>query len=55
MDDLIFEYKRLLRLLEEDEERIALSLQGDFLEKYRFILKKEKEMIETQIRKLYNR
>lgn len=53
MEDLIRCYQKLIRLLEEEDEKIALSLQGPYLEQYRKILRKERERIEEKLRELY--
>ncbi len=53
MEDLIQCYKKLLRLLEEEDEKIALSLQGSYLDQYRKILQKEREGVEEKLRQLY--
>lgn len=53
MEDLIRCYQKLIRLLEEEDEKIALSLQGPYLEQYRRILRKERERIEEKLRELY--
>ena len=53
MEDLIRCYQKFIRLLEEEDEKIALSLQGPYLEQYRKILRKERERIEEKLRELY--
>lgn len=54
MDELIRRYQKLIQLLEEEEEKISFSLQGDLLSQYRLIIKKEKELIKEQIRTIRN-
>lgn len=52
MEELIRRYRELLRLLEEDEQKISLCLQGELLEKYRAILAKERQLVEDRLRSL---
>ena len=45
MEDLIRCYQKLIRLLEEEDEKIALSLQGPYLEQYRKILRQRMHLL----------
>lgn len=53
MDEIILAYKRLLRLLEEEYEKIGCSLEGDYLEKYRSCLSEEMQIVTSNLRALY--
>lgn len=55
MEDTVAYYKKLIQLLEEENDIVSLCLQGELLDLYRQILVKEKEAIETQLMKLINR
>lgn len=41
IDDCLVHYKKLINLLEEDLESIQKSLQGELLDRYNSIVKKE--------------
>ena len=47
-------YKRLIELLEDDYCEISRALDGDMLESYRAILKREKEILEQEYKSIYS-
>ena len=53
MEQIISEYRRLIRLLEQESDHIALCLQEDLLKNYREIIQIEKEKIEKMLRTIY--
>lgn len=53
MEQIISEYRKLILLLEQESTHIEQCLQDDLLEKYREILRIEKEKIERMLRTLY--
>ena len=53
MEQIISEYRRLIRLLDQESDHIGQCLQDDWLKKYREILQIEKEKIEKMLRTLY--
>lgn len=53
MEQIVSEYRKLLNLIAEEEQQAALCLQGELLEVYRDILRKERERIERNLRALH--
>lgn len=49
MDEIIHQYRKLIALLEEEEETISRSLKGDLLELYRDVLRDERERLEKYL------
>lgn len=47
-------YKKLLQLLEQDYEEIAISIQGEMLVAYRQVLEYEKSFILNEIQSIEN-
>lgn len=53
MDEVIYNYRKLLEKIDTEREIIDKSIEGDLLERYRRILVKERDDIEKNFRKLY--
>lgn len=53
MDEVIYNYRKLLEKIDTEREIIDKSIEGDLLERYRRILVKERDDIEKNLRKLY--
>lgn len=51
-EELIYKYKRLLNLMDEDYVDISQAIQGEMLDSYRYILLEEKGMIDELIKEL---
>jgi len=47
-----FQYRKLIQLLEEDFNDIALGLQGELLEAYRAILVLEKDALSNALKSI---
>ena len=52
IEELFARYKRLLHLLETDEEVIAQSLDGELKEAYQKGLKKERQVVSDNLKLL---
>lgn len=51
MDEIIFGYRKLIDLILEEEQYATCCFEGDLLEKYKDVLRKEREKIEQQLEK----
>lgn len=50
MEELLMRYRRLIQLLEMEEEKIGVSLEGELKEVYRSVLQRERqELVENLI------
>lgn len=54
IEECIFWYHRLLDLMENDSEKIALGLQGDLLDAYRDLIERERTLLEGALQSLQN-
>lgn len=55
MEDLIAGYKRLLRLLDEEQESARGCMDGQYLYAYLAIIEQERDNVENELRLLYNK
>ena len=54
MEEILNRYARLIRLLEEEEEKIGLSLGGEIGDAYRAVLREERQDVEKNLTFLQN-
>lgn len=52
--ECIARYQRLLQLMEDDSEEIAQGLQGELLEAYQDLVKREKTILQNALRSIQN-
>lgn len=55
MEDLIAGYKRLLQLLDEEQESARGCMDGQYLYAYLAIIEQERDNVENELRLLYNK
>lgn len=51
-EECLSQYRKLLQLLDQDSEEIALGLQGELLDAYRAILIRERDTLMSALRSI---
>ena len=55
MDDTVFMCRKLVRMLEQEQEELAIALEGEIYDEYRKYLEQEKnslQNIESKLRRI---